>query len=101
MTVRLRGWNGMLVEVDAPDGARTGLRNRGGAPVALSDRSLLSIALVVGLVAAMSLSACGRRGPLEAPPSAAAIAGDPVDENGEPVPPKPDKPFIGDFLLDG
>jgi predicted small lipoprotein YifL len=69
--------------------------------VALSDRSLLSIALVVGLVAAMSLSACGRRGPLEAPPYATAIAGDPIDENGEPTPPKPDKPFFGDFLLDG
>jgi predicted small lipoprotein YifL len=67
--------------------------------VALSDRSLLSIALVVGLVAAMSLSACGRRGPLEAPPYATAIAGDPVDANGEPVPPKPDKDFILDPLL--
>jgi predicted small lipoprotein YifL len=49
----------------------------------------------------MSLSACGRRGPLEAPPYARAIAGDPIDENGEPTPPKPDKPFFGDFLLDG
>jgi predicted small lipoprotein YifL len=68
--------------------------------VALSDRSLLSIALVVGLVAAMSLSACGRRGPLEAPPYARAIAGDPVDETGEPVPPKPDNDFILDPLLD-
>jgi predicted small lipoprotein YifL len=57
------------------------------------------MALVLGLVAAMSLSACGRRGPLEAPPYAASIAGDPIDENGEATPPKPDKDFFLDPLL--
>ena len=67
--------------------------------MALSDRRVLSMALVLGLVAAVSLSACGRRGPLEAPPYAASIAGDPIDENGEATPPKPDKDFFLDPLL--
>ena len=52
--------------------------------------------LVLALVAATALSACGRKGPLEAPPGAAVAdpAADPA------TPPKPDKPFIGDVLLD-
>jgi predicted small lipoprotein YifL len=73
----------------------------GGAPVALNDRRFLSMALVLGLAATVALSACGRKGPLEAPPYAStAVAGDPVDEGGEATPPKPDKDFILDPLLD-
>ena len=69
--------------------------------MALTDRRFLTIAVVAGVAAALSLSACGRRGPLEAPPSATAVtntaAGAPVDESG---PTKPQKPFILDPLLD-
>jgi predicted small lipoprotein YifL len=67
--------------------------------VALNDRRFLSMALVLGLAAAVGLSACGRKGPLEAPPSAVAAAEAGAD-TGEATPPKPDKDFILDPLLD-
>jgi predicted small lipoprotein YifL len=70
----------------------------GGAPVALNDRKVLPMTLILGLVAAVSLSACGRKGPLEAPPAATATATDASAEEGKP--PKPDKDFILDPLLD-
>ena len=73
----------------------------GGAPVALNDRRFLSIALVAGLVAAVGLSACGRRGALEAPPYATtAVAGEAGEATDEATPPKPDRDFILDPLLD-
>ena len=66
------------------------------APV---DRRILSRALIAGvLIAAVGLTACGRKGPLEAPlPPAAAK----VDPNApqDPGITKPDKPFILDPLL--
>jgi predicted small lipoprotein YifL len=70
--------------------------------VAPSDRRILSIALVVGLMAAMSLSACGRKGPLEAPPYAAtAVAGEAAeDAEAAAAAAKPDRAFPLDFLLD-
>ena len=100
MTLRVSGWNGMVICPTAPDSA-DGRVESGGAPVALNDRRVLSMALVLGLAAAVGLSACGRKGPLEAPPYAStAVADEAVDEGGEAKPDKPDKPFFGDFLLD-
>ena len=55
---------------------------------------------VVVLVAlGLILSACGRRGALELPPTAAVVT---TDETGDTVakkPEKPDRPFILDGLL--
>lgn len=70
--------------------------------MALYDRRFLMRAMVTGvLVAGLALSACGRRGALEAPPSAAAIDSDLVIE--DPVEAdkagKPDRSFILDPLL--
>jgi predicted small lipoprotein YifL len=73
-----------------------------GSAVALEDRRILSRALIAGvLVAAVGLTACGRKGPLEPPPTASVAPADPTDPN---TPPdsgagKPDKPFFLDFLL--
>jgi predicted small lipoprotein YifL len=61
---------------------------------------MLMTGVAVALVAAIALSACGRKGPLEAPPGAtvtdptAASTADPT------AIPRPDKPFILDPLLD-
>ena len=65
----------------------------------LFDRStMVRVALVAVLVAAFGLSACGRRGPLEAPPNARAVTN---DENAAAVAqdPKAGKPN-GSFILD-
>ncbi|MDJ0613907.1 MAG: lipoprotein [Rhizobiaceae bacterium] len=56
---------------------------------------------VLVLMIALAVTACGRRGNLEAPPSATVVT---VDENGNEVetvgaPEKEDKPFILDPLL--
>jgi predicted small lipoprotein YifL len=65
--------------------------------VARRDVGTLTKALVLTLVAAaIGLSACGRKGPLEPPPGAAAVA----PQADEATPPKPDKDFILDPLLD-
>jgi predicted small lipoprotein YifL len=69
--------------------------------VALNDRRNLMRALIAGvLVAGLALSACGRKGPLEPPPSAKAtdtgLADDPVEAAKAA---KPDRPFILDPLL--
>lgn len=70
--------------------------------MALNDRRKLSFALVAGiLVAGLALSACGRRGALEPPPSAqstdpAYAVEDPVEAQKQA---KPDRPFILDRLL--
>lgn len=51
--------------------------------------------LLIAAAAVSALSACGRRGPLEPPPSAVV-----TDENGHTRPkPKEDKPFILDKLI--
>lgn len=80
----------------APEGRGPADVESGGAPVALNDRRVLSMALVLGLAAAVGLSACGRKGPLEAP---AATAAEASAETGEAAPPKPDKDFFLDSLL--
>ncbi len=63
----------------------------------------LSLNLITGismlLAFALILSACGRRGALEAPASATIVT---TDEAGSPVKktaPKPDRPFILDGLI--
>jgi predicted small lipoprotein YifL len=49
--------------------------------IQFSDQRWARIAAVGALVAALGLSACGRKGPLDPPPSAAA----PVQHGGDPV----------------
>ncbi|MGH6770032.1 MAG: LPS translocon maturation chaperone LptM [Xanthobacteraceae bacterium] len=66
-------------------------------------------AAVAALVAALGLSACGRKGPLDPPPSAEAsmqaAPGTPVNplernrSRRQPPPPKRNDPFFLDFLL--
>ena len=72
----------------------------GDGAVALNDRRNLMRAAVAGvLIAGLALSACGRKGALEAPPGAKATdvsSGDPVaDKQAK----KPDRPFVLDGLL--
>jgi predicted small lipoprotein YifL len=77
--------------------------------VALRDRSTgFRIALAGTIVAALALSACGRKGALEAPPHAkltadqplAKLPGDPPPADQlPPKPKKPDRPFFLDPLL--
>jgi predicted small lipoprotein YifL len=70
--------------------------------VALNDRWKLTYAAAAGiLVAGLTLSACGRKGPLEPPPN--AQSSDPAYAVEEPVEAqknaKPDRPFVLDRLL--
>jgi len=70
--------------------------------VASDDHRLISRALIAGvLVAAVGLTACGRKGPLEPPPSAAVKATPSADGKPPPDPgiTKPDRPFVLDPLL--
>jgi predicted small lipoprotein YifL len=70
--------------------------------VALNDRRILMRALLAGtLVAAVALSACGRKGGLEPPPGASAYDADPsiTDPVEAEKAKKPDRPFILDGLL--
>ena len=61
------------------------------------NRRILSQALLIGLIAAaVGLSACGRRGALEAP--YAAVKSDEAGVKPEAAPEKPNKPFILDPL---
>ena len=77
------------------------------------DRMLLRLALIGALAAALSLAACGRKGPLDPPPGG-SLAGDQatpiggqskvdnpgVDANGRPQAPKgPNKRVPLDVLL--
>lgn len=77
-------------------------------------RGRVGVSVVIVVVAALTVSACGRRGALEPPPSAgpapaadAAVAPEPfvaVPAPGAraPVaqqPPQPDRPFVLDALL--
>jgi predicted small lipoprotein YifL len=61
---------------------------------------LCRLALAGLIVAAVGLAGCGRKGALEAPPSAAVEAA-PADAAAPPAGavPKPDKPFVLDGLL--
>jgi predicted small lipoprotein YifL len=56
----------------------------------------LQFAMALLVVAGLGLSACGRKGPLEAPPSQRSSEGAPVAETESG---KPDRPFILDGLL--
>ncbi len=56
----------------------------------------LHLVLAVLVIAGLGLSACGRKGPLEAPPSQHRGQGAPVNETESG---KPDRPFILDGLL--
>jgi len=70
--------------------------------VALNDGRKITYAVVAGiLLAGLTLSACGRKGPLEPPPNAqstdpAYAVEDPVDAQKNA---KPDRPFVLDRLL--
>ena len=67
--------------------------------MALNDRPMLfRVALAGTLVAAMALSACGRKGSLEAAP-AANVTSDPAADTGDTGPTKPDRPFFLDPLI--
>ncbi len=60
----------------------------------MTGRSVLSTALLIAALGG-ALSACGRKGPLELPPSATV-----TDDQGRTHPkPKVDKPFVLDKLL--
>lgn len=68
-----------------------------------SGRLFVSVALLTAI--AMSVAACGRRGPLDTPYEAAVEARqEAIDNAVSPVPPQPerpvrDRPFILDSLL--
>jgi predicted small lipoprotein YifL len=72
------------------------------------DRALTRLALVAALTAALGLTACGRKGPLEPPPSA-SITAPPAqgpagqqryDAAGKPIAPeRQQKTFFLDWLL--
>jgi predicted small lipoprotein YifL len=73
--------------------------------VALSDRRMVfQAALAAVLISAVGLSACGRKGALEPPPSAKvtpppAAADGTTQDQAKPANNKPDRPFALDFLI--
>jgi len=70
--------------------------------VASTDRPItFRVALGLTVVAALALSGCGRKGPLEAPPSAQAVTTDQSADTGTPPsgPVKPKRHFFLDPLL--
>jgi predicted small lipoprotein YifL len=70
--------------------------------VGLFDRSAVVRAALAGvLIAAFALSACGRRGPLEPPPNAAAVTDDEraAAIEKDPNAGKPERSFILDPLV--
>ena len=69
----------------------------GGAPLARLNRTNLSRALLIGLIAAVALTACGRKGALEAPPDSSVTTAAPADTT--PPAQKPNKRFVLDPLL--
>jgi predicted small lipoprotein YifL len=87
--------------------------------IVISKQNLARVAAVGALVAALGLSACGRKGPLDAPPSAAGHSAQPapdgvpqsglpnqqpgVSADGKAVAPPPSgqrQPFILDWLVE-
>lgn len=71
--------------------------NEGNLAVALNDRRIVVRAVLAAvLISAVGLSACGRKGPLQPPPSAAATGEDGQKDKGNE---KPDRPFILDPLI--
>ena len=88
--------------------------NPEGCLIQSSDQRWVRIAAVGALVAALGLSACGRKGPLDPPPAAAVpvqqqpLPGQPVDALGPdgrpaavaaPPPSSTNRPFILDWLI--
>ncbi|MEO8668342.1 MAG: lipoprotein [Bauldia sp.] len=67
--------------------------------MALNERRFaFRIALAGAVIAALALSACGRKGALEAPPSA-ATTGDPAVKSDDVGAKKPNRPFFLDGLI--
>jgi predicted small lipoprotein YifL len=64
----------------------------------LQDRTFYRLALIGVLAAALGLAACGRKGPLDPPPSAAA-GGEAQQAGTAPGEPGPKKPLPIDVLL--
>ena len=64
-------------------------------------RRILRRGLAIGLAATV-LSACGRMGPLEPPSAAVTSTQQPTGQQVQTAqnPPKPDRPFVLDRLLD-
>ena len=61
--------------------------------------------ILLSLAAALALSACGRKAPLDTPYQAAVDARREAEQNDEPLPPVPappgkDRPFFLDRLID-
>ncbi len=89
---------------------------RGGGLIQLSDQRWARLAVVGTLVAALGLSACGRKGPLDPPPGAAQYSepgpgpsqAPPVTQVGvgrdgkatAPSKSRDNRPFILDWLVD-
>lgn len=64
-----------------------------------ASRSISAVLLVAALFA---VSACGRKGDLETPYSAAVEAREEAERQNQPVPPEPQKPAEDrPFILDG
>lgn len=68
-----------------------------------SDRLLVRLALIGALAASLGLAACGRKGPLDPPPMAAASTGQPQPDNASKgkanTPYTPHHKFLLDPLL--
>jgi predicted small lipoprotein YifL len=93
---------------------------RRGGVIVISRQNLARVAVVGALVAALGLSACGRKGPLDPPPSAASHSAQAapdgavpqsglpgrqpgVGNDGKAVAPPPtgqNRPFILDWLVE-
>jgi predicted small lipoprotein YifL len=84
-------------------------------PLPRSQRPIIPLGLIVAISAALVLSACGRKGPLDLPPGASAIQQQPAaaapsqdsavfpdyDEQGRPIAPQGQKRRIPlDVLID-
>jgi predicted small lipoprotein YifL len=60
---------------------------------------LFRAGIAAALLAALALSGCGRKGPLEPPPSATATTTQTQDQQAPDKPEKPDRRIILDNLL--
>ena len=66
-----------------------------GALAVMNSPIFMRAALAGALLAALTLSGCGRKGALEPPPGVAATQ----SPDGKPVPTKPDRHFVLDPLV--